>query len=331
MDKECILKKSLSFYQFMEAVMEDVKIEHGELEYIGHIKEAPMMFRIVSIENSSPHWHYEYEVFFVLWGAVNVNCEAGKFRLGKGDILLLNSREIHAILPAGKKNLCLIMQWSPALLFDVYNSQFHFTLNTSGKDYLPLESAALFRASLAEIGILLHEKPDGYQFAIKSCLYRFISLLFNFTRYTVSGQNESKTTQKQLEGFDIIQRYIRDHFKDDIRIDNICSEVAMSRAKLFRIIKESGSNTVKDIQKFYRVEYAKNLLANSHLGVPYIAAESGFESESSFYRVFKKFTGISPNEYRTFPKATAVPLGIQGYTTYQVTEAVRLLKEYRQK
>jgi hypothetical protein len=49
----------------------------------------------------------------------------------------------------------------------------------------------------------------------------------------------------------------------------------------------------------------------------------------NFYRVFKKFTDISPNQYRSFPKAVAVPLGIQGYTTYQAVEAVRLLKEYR--
>jgi AraC-like DNA-binding protein/mannose-6-phosphate isomerase-like protein (cupin superfamily) len=324
------LKKSHFYYQFMGAAMENAKFEHGELEYIGHIKEAPIMFRIVSFESSSPHWHYEYEAFFVLWGTVNINCEAGKFHLEKGDILLLNSREVHAILAAGKKNLCLIMQWSPALLMDVYDSQFHFALNTKGEDYLSPENMRLFRRSLVEIGLLLHEKPDGYQFAIKSSLYWFISLLFSLTRYTISGHEESKATKEHLENFDLIQRYIRDHFKEDMSIDNICSEVAMSRAKLFRIIKASGSNTVKDIQKFYRVEYAKNLLVNSNLSIPYIAAESGFESEPSFYRVFKQFAGISPNQYRTSPKPTTAPMGVQGYTTYQPAEAVRLLKEYRQ-
>jgi AraC-like DNA-binding protein len=183
------------------------------------------------------------------------------------------------------------MQWSPALLMDVYDSVFRFDLNTQGQNRPPPENAALFRGALAEIGLLLHEKPDGYQFAIKSRLYRFISLLFSAARYTVSRQDEINTTNKRLEDFDNIQRYIRDHFREEMNIDRLCAETAMSRAKVFRVLKASGSASIKDIQKFYRVEYAKNLLISSSLSIPYIVSESGFESDSSFYRVFKELTG----------------------------------------
>ncbi|MDR3336280.1 MAG: helix-turn-helix domain-containing protein [Treponema sp.] len=78
----------------------------------------------------------------------------------------------------------------------------------------------------------------------------------------------------------------------------------------------------------YRVEYAKNLLSNSALTIPYIAAESGFESDSSFYRVFKEVTGLAPNQYRTDPGEKIVPLGIQGYAPFRISEAVQLLRNY---
>jgi AraC-like DNA-binding protein len=182
---------------------------------------------------------------------------------------------------------------------------------------------------LAEMGLLLYEKPDGYQFAIKSCLYRFISFLFSNTRYIISKQDEINTINKHLEDFDKIQRYIKDHFMEEMIIDQLCADVAMSRAKVFRVLKTSGSASIKDIQKFYRIEYAKNLLAGSDLSIPRIAVESGFESDSSFYRVFKELTGRPPNQYRTSPGEKTAPPGIQGYASYKPAEAVKILKEYR--
>lgn len=303
--------------------------ESAELEYIKTIQEAPIMFRIVSIESSSPHWHYEYEVLFALRGSVVITCETGAFTLGQGDLLLLNSREIHSVISGEKDNLCLFMQWNPALLLDVYDSVFRFNLNTRGKDRPLPESISLFRSALAEIGLLLYEKPDGYQFAIKSGLYRFISLLFNAARYEIAGQDEITAASRHLEDFDQIQRYIRDHFKEEMAVDQLCSGVAMSRAKVFRALKASGAASVKDIQKFYRVEYAKNLLAGSSLSIPSIAAESGFESDSSFYRVFKELTGRPPNQYRASPGEKAAPPGIQGYASYRPPEAARILREYK--
>ncbi|MDR1025391.1 MAG: AraC family transcriptional regulator [Treponema sp.] len=303
-------------------------MEKPELEYIENIKEAPIMFRIVSFENSSPHWHYEYEIFLVLKGSVMINCEAGSFDLGKGDMLLLNSREIHSVIPLESGNLCLFMQWSPALLLDVYESQFRFNLKTVGDKQVPPENTPCFRSVLAHIGLLLHEKPEGYQFAIKSRFYQFISLLFSNTCYTVSKPDTANDAGRYLEDFDKIQQYIREHFKEELVMARLCSEVAMSRAKVFRILKGSGADSVKKIQKFYQVEYAKNLLVRSELSIPFIADESGFESESSFYRVFKELTGSPPNQYRLSPGEKTVPMGVQGYAAYHQAEAVKLLKEF---
>jgi AraC-like DNA-binding protein/mannose-6-phosphate isomerase-like protein (cupin superfamily) len=303
-------------------------MEQSELEHVAHIKEAPIMCRIVSIENSSPHWHYEYEVFFVLRAAVTVNSEAGSFRLGKGDLILLNSREIHSISPAERDNLCLLMQWSPALLLEVYDSSFSFKMNTRSENPPAPEKAARFRSVLAEMGLLLQEKPNGYPFSLKSCLYRFIGLLFAELPYKIAKPDGDRSTDQQLEDFDRIKRYIKDHFKEDLSIDRLCGEVAMSRAKVFRLLRTAGSVSVKDMLHYYRVEYAKNLLCNSALTIPYIATESGFESNSSFYRVFKEVTGLAPNQYRTSPMEKAVPMGIQGYAAFQPRDAVTLLREY---
>jgi AraC-like DNA-binding protein len=50
----------------------------------------------------------------------------------------------------------------------------------------------------------------------------------------------------------------------------------------------------------YRVEEAKRKLGDpalSHLSVLGIGLESGFNSEASFYRIFKQHTSLSPAAY----------------------------------
>ncbi|GMO41483.1 MAG: hypothetical protein Pg6C_02380 [Treponemataceae bacterium] len=84
-------------------------MEDAELEYIEYQKDAPFNCRIASLEQSSPHWHYEYEVIFVLLGAIQVTAEGKTQRLEQGGIFLVNSREIHATVHAEGENLHLVL------------------------------------------------------------------------------------------------------------------------------------------------------------------------------------------------------------------------------
>ncbi|MDD5603976.1 MAG: helix-turn-helix transcriptional regulator, partial [Eubacteriales bacterium] len=47
-----------------------------------------------------------------------------------------------------------------------------------------------------------------------------------------------------------------------------------------------------------RVETSKRLLADSSVNLLEIAGLSGFEDQSYFTKVFKKYTGTSPGKYR---------------------------------
>jgi AraC-like DNA-binding protein len=315
-------------------------MEQAELEYIEDLKEAPLKCLIHSIDHSSYHWHYEYEVLFILTGAVQITFEGGSRRLEKGDMILFNSREIHSNMHAEGENLCLALQWSPALFLEVYDAVFSFSLNTRSSSPPKPETISRLQRILAEMGLLLYKKPDGYQFAVKSCLYQFIALLVNQVPYKIlppDAINDPAVPPKStvpgntalsLEDFDRIKQYIKEHFRETVNINRLCTEVGMSRAKVFRILKAAGSDTIKGITNYYRVEYAKNLLRNSGLTVSYIASESGFESNSSFYRIFREAAGIPPHQYRETPTKSPAPLGIQGYADFPVPRMVKLLHEY---
>ncbi len=61
--------------------------------------------------------------------------------------------------------------------------------------------------------------------------------------------------------------------------------------------KETGKNLQEQIH-YYVIEKSKNILLNSNLTVSEISYQLGFEYPQYFSRLFKKKTGVSPNQYR---------------------------------
>lgn len=105
-------------------------------------------------------------------------------------------------------------------------------------------------------------------------------------------------------------------------------DLGISRAKLYQVLKYANSGSIKNLTNYYRVHHAKHLLKNTDLAIQYIADESGFESESSFFRVFKSQTGMAPNEYRNAPTLRNEHVGVQNYQRYAGSDALLLLEEF---
>lgn len=67
---------------------------------------------------------------------------------------------------------------------------------------------------------------------------------------------------------------------------------------LFRAYKQlTGQNLSRYISD-RRIEKARGLLSDSSLKISEISCQVGYESPAHFSRIFKKNTGMTPQEYR---------------------------------
>jgi two-component system response regulator YesN len=100
-----------------------------------------------------------------------------------------------------------------------------------------------------------------------------------------------------------IKEYINKNYCDsNISLNLIADEFCKSSVYISKLFKnETGENFIDYLTRL-RMEKAKELLANSlNLKAFEIAQNIGYTDISHFNKLFKKYTGFSPIEYRERP------------------------------
>jgi AraC family L-rhamnose operon regulatory protein RhaS len=100
---------------------------------------------------------------------------------------------------------------------------------------------------------------------------------------------------------EVMSGYVKDleqRFFEPMDIDREAARLRMSRRRftqLFRV--QTGQSWLEHITRL-RIGHAQYLLRQTRRSVTAIAFECGYEELSSFYRAFKKQTGLAPLEWR---------------------------------
>lgn len=106
-----------------------------------------------------------------------------------------------------------------------------------------------------------------------------------------AGKNPSKLVTD-------VANYIQHHLSESITAEDIAKSLYLSRPYLSRkFIEETGESLTDFILK-EKTEEAKRLLRYTDRSAAAIGTYLGYSSNGHFARVFKKYAGITPREYR---------------------------------
>lgn len=110
--------------------------------------------------------------------------------------------------------------------------------------------------------------------------------------------------KSQSDLFETICKHIQDHklfFNHNLTLDALAIDLGISSSRLSKIINKHPDINFTDLINEFRIEHAKSLLLDSNFDnytVISIGLESGFNSKSTFYKAFKKFTSLTPTEFK---------------------------------
>lgn len=92
--------------------------------------------------------------------------------------------------------------------------------------------------------------------------------------------------------------YIRKNLTNKISLDDIAKDLFITKEHLSRIFKKEMKITISEYIIKLKIQEAKNLLKQTNNNILDIANILNFANSSHFSNSFKKFTGISPSDYR---------------------------------
>ncbi|MDG0809899.1 response regulator [Cohnella rhizosphaerae] len=96
----------------------------------------------------------------------------------------------------------------------------------------------------------------------------------------------------------LVRRYVAHNLAGDLSLTRIGEVVGYNPYYLTRLYKQLTGEGLTDYIAATRLAGAQKLLAGNQLTVQDISRAVGFMTEQSFYRFFKKETGLTPQEYK---------------------------------
>lgn len=148
-------------------------------------------------------------------------------------------------------------------------------------------------------------------FAAGDSLSRSIGLqylncfLFQFAQMPPVDELEDTMVDSRV---DFALRYIEKNYMRPLNLEQLAQEAGYSVSYFeSKFLKEMGT-TLKKYVNMYRVEKAKELLASTDCPVTDLAYQLGWASSNYFCTVFKKYTGITPFQYRKLCKTESISI-----------------------
>lgn len=116
--------------------------------------------------------------------------------------------------------------------------------------------------------------------------------------HELKPKTTSKISKEDLEHLNTVTSYINDHYASPLKLESLCKIACMGTTKLKATFKKTYKCTITEYIQHRRMGQAEHLLSNTDLSIQQIAIIVGYDSASYFSQVFKKSSGILPNEYR---------------------------------
>lgn len=136
---------------------------------------------------------------------------------------------------------------------------------------------------------VLEELPQAVEKAIRN-------LEKNKKEFRVT---EKDMVEKDSDGlYDQMARFIEENYRTRITLDDMAEKLHANRSYLSRLYKNRrGVNLFDDILRM-RIEKAKEYMESTDWKIYEVSEAVGFDDTGYFSRVFKKYEGMSPKEYK---------------------------------
>jgi AraC-like DNA-binding protein len=156
---------------------------------------------------------------------------------------------------------------------------------------------------MSELGLPPNSDEELAQMQANMTRLETVGEVVHFTQEYIRQMNRRFVSEKAGggEAASVAQQmmaYIEVNFDKDISLNGIADRLRLDPSYVSRLFRQEISVTFIDYVISLRLAKARELLKTSPLSIKEIGVAVGYENQRSFNRIFKKYEGLTPGEYR---------------------------------
>ncbi|MBQ8281283.1 MAG: helix-turn-helix domain-containing protein [Lachnospiraceae bacterium] len=259
--------------------------------------------RVRESRNEQEHVHpNNLELAFILAGQGQYKVDGKIYDVKQGDMIICNPGVKHQSIITDPDN--------PTLEFICGFSDVHFADMQKDTIELPDGEACLTFSSeiRREISRCCYEiieenysiQPGRY-YIIKAQIVKMLVLIFRTIKGDAPVEQEATSFESYSRTYVVnkIIKYLNDNYDKKISLDQIASNMYLSPVYISKMFKEKTGDSPINYLIRIRLEKAKEMLeSDTNESIKQIAANVGYDDVYHFSKLFKKYYGISPLNFK---------------------------------
>ncbi len=274
------------------------------LQFSSHIQESNGAQLMVHA-----HIHNYIEIIYALSGKYQILLNNKDYSFCEGDMVLINSNEIHNIFSLSHGlNRYIVVKFEPEMLYTTAQSLFEmkyvmpFILNesTHQKIFCKEEIEKTVVPDIIHgINREYHDKRYGYELAIRANIYNlFLFILRRWNEQNVDLNIDEEINKDMVKRIQNVFDYIENNYQNDITALEMAQHCNLSYSYFSRLFTRIMKRSFREYLNYVRITKAERLLTSTDLNITEIAMQVGFSTSSYFIQQFKLYKDISPKQYQ---------------------------------
>lgn len=248
------------------------------------------------------HLHDNYEIYFFISGNINYFIEKNVYSLKYGDLLIMNTHEIHRPSDQG----CMpyeriVLNFDPKLAKSLSSPDFDLTNCFVNRKIGEHNRFNLNENQISDINSILKNIEISYTNSELGCnilvLVYFTELLVYLNKVFMNSNNLQIEHKSMPDKLIPILQYIEDNIDKDLSLDVLEHSFYINKFYLSRLFKKVTGSNLHEFILYKRISRAKQLLSHGNSAIE-ACSLSGFNDYSNFHRIFKRTVGVSPGKYK---------------------------------
>lgn len=268
---------------------------HGEADFPVSFFEG--QFREEEEILAPLHYHPEHEFVLAPDGGVTVVVEDNRYELERGGGVFVPGLSLHAIYgEAGRRKkftAIVFHRHFVACDSERIEKKYAYALE-AGSQVLPVRLRPDESAQIGKMAEEFRLQQTGFELRLKGRMLLLLSDLIARSR-----QRSELPSSCHYEGVRRALAYMEEHYMEEISLRDLASAAGLSREYFCRIFSEAAKLPPVTYLNRLRVQKSMELLTATDLTIQEICGRCGFGSAAYYDRIFRRFQGQTPKEYRS--------------------------------